>query len=259
MKRFAIICFFVLLATSLSFAQTPSPAKPEAKPEPKVPAGTLPTVDQILDKYVQALGGKEALEKQTSRSSKGTFELPAMGATGTFAGEEKAPNKSLRVIEITGLGKLDGGYDGKVAWSRDPIQGLREMSGAELVMTKIDAEFYQPLKMKELYKKLEVKGKEKVGSADAFVVEATPSEGNPLKLYFDASTGLLIRQDAETETPQGKLPTESLFEDYRVVDGVRLPFVLKMNTPAFGWVIKVEEYKHNVAIDDAKFNKPAAQ
>lgn len=259
MKRFAMSCFFVLSVASLAFAQTQPAPKPEAKPEPKPATAALPSVDQILDKYVQALGGKAALEKQTSRFSKGTFEIPAMGANGTFQSFEKAPNLSATVVEIPGFGAINSVFDGKNGWSKDPMQGVREQTGAELVMVKINSEFHSATKMKDLYKKLEVKGKDKVGAAEVYVVEATPSEGGPVKMSFDAATGLLVRQEMETESPLGKLPTEILIEDYRVVDGVKLPFVLKTNTPAFSSLIKLEEVKHNVAIDDAKFSKPSAQ
>ena len=257
MKRFVMICFFVLLATSLAFAQTPPPTKTETKPEPKPTA--LPSVDQVLDKYVQAIGGKAALEKVNSRTSKGTFEIPAMGANGTFMSYEKAPNLTASTIDIPGFGTVNIVFDGKSGWQKDPMQGLREQTGAELVMVKINSEFYGPLKMKDLYKKVEVKGKDKVGSAEVYIIEATPSEGSPVKLSFDATTGLLVRQEMEQETPQGKMPTEVLLEDYRVVDGVKLPFVVKTSTPAFGFVVKLEEVKHNVTIDDAKFSKPPAQ
>src|SRR5581483_11404835 len=98
-------------------------------------------------------------------------------------------------------------------WQKDPMQGLREQTGAELALVKIQSEFYGPLKMKDLYKKLEVKGKDKVGAAEVYVVEATPPEGSAIKLSFDATTGLLLRQEAETESPQGKMPTETLVED----------------------------------------------
>jgi hypothetical protein len=257
MKRFALICCLTLLAASLAFAQ--EKANEGAKPEAKPAAAALLTVDQILDKYAEAIGGKAAHEKLSSRMSKGTFEMPAMGISGTFVGYEKAPNKMARIIEIGGFGTVDMGFDGKAGWQRDPMQGLRDQTGAELAMAKIEAEFYGAFKMKELFKKLEVKGKEQVGGADAYVVEATPAEGSPVKMYFDAKTGLLVRQDAEAETPQGKMPSETYLEDYRAVDGVKMPFVVKLKTPAMEWTIKLEEIKHNVPVDETKFNKPTGQ
>jgi outer membrane lipoprotein-sorting protein len=259
MKRFAMILCLALCSATLALAQNkPKPDAPKTEAKPAA-APALPTVDQILANYVEGLGGKAALEKHSSRTSKGSFEIPAMGLTGTLQIFEKAPNMSATSIDLAGVGAVNIVFNGKQAWQQDPMTGLREMTGVELATMKIEGEFYGPLKLKELYKTIEVKGKEKVGAAETYLVVATPAEGSPVKLYFDATSGLLVRRESEQESPQGKMPTELLLEDYRVVDGVKLPFVVKTNTPAMAFVIKLEEVKHGVAIDDAKFAKPAGQ
>jgi hypothetical protein len=83
----------------------------------------LPTVDQVLEKYITAAGGREAMEKVTSRVSTGTFEIPDMGLTGPVTISEKAPNKSLTVIELGGMGQVRDGSDGTVAWEEAPGGG----------------------------------------------------------------------------------------------------------------------------------------
>lgn len=218
----------------------------------------LPTADQILDKYVQAMGGKTAIEKQTSRVSKGSFEIPAVGATGTAEIFEKAPNKSAAIINIPGFGVVQEGFDGKTAWAQDPQSGLREKAGAELGAAKLDGEFYKPIKLKQLYPKIVVKGKDKVGDKDVYVVEATPTESSTETWYFDAQSGLLLRLDAEREGPQGKQAIQTFLEDYKDIDGVKLPLSVRQVTPQFTITIKIEDVKSNVPIDDAKFKKPAA-
>ena len=231
----------------------------QAKPPAAMPAQAMPTVDQILDKYVQALGGKAAMEKLTSTASKGTFELPTFGASGSAELWEKAPNKTALKLDIPGFGIVQQGFNGTVAWSQDPQSGLREKTGAELASEKLDAEFYKPLKLKQLYPKISVKGKDKVGEKDAYVLEATPAEGSTETWYFDVTSGLLMRQDIERETPQGKMAIQVFQEDYKDVDGVKIPHTVRQVTPAFTIIIKLDEVKHNVAIDDAKFTKPATQ
>jgi hypothetical protein len=122
---------------------------------------------------------------------------------------------------------------------------------------KRGADFYQELNYKKNYAKMEVKGKEKVGSYETYVIEATPAEGSPEKLYFDVNTGLLVRHDAEAETPQGKQVMETYREDFKVVDGIQIPHTTKQVSPAVTFVIKITEVKNNVEIDSAKFNKPS--
>ncbi|HSB07945.1 MAG TPA: hypothetical protein VLM38_00425 [Blastocatellia bacterium] len=223
------------------------------------PAGAMPTADQIIEKYVEAIGGKAAVEKQTSRVQKGSFELAGIGATGTLEIYEKAPNKSGTVVNVNGFGVIQEGFDGKVGWSQNPQEGLREKAGAELAAAKLDAEFFKPIRLKELYPKLVVKGKDKVGEREVYVVEATPVESSVETFYFDTQTGLILRQDTERESPQGKQAIQSFMENYKEVDGIKLPFTLRTVTPQFTINIKVEEVKHNVPIDDAKFSKPTAQ
>ncbi len=253
MRRSITLIILSLILTGLALAQE--------KSQDSKPAATeaMPAVDQILDKYVKALGGKAAIEKLTSRTAKGTFEIAAMNATGSFEAYAKAPNKSAIIIDIPGFGTIKEGYDGSVAWAMDPMNGLREKKGLELAAAKLDAEFHQDIKLKELYPKMEVKGKEKVGEREVYVIIATPAEGNPEKMYFDAETGLLVRKDMERESPQGQMPVEVYLEDYRELDGVKVPHTLRQNTPMFSMTIKFEEVKHNLSIDDAKFAKPATQ
>ncbi len=242
MKKAILTVFLVLSAITLAFGQDKAP-----------------TVDQIIDKYVQAIGGKAAVEKQTSRVGKGTFEVPAFGANGTIEVYAKAPNKTFSVINIDGFGVVQQGFTGTAGWSSDPQSGMRDLSGSELAAAKLDAEFYRDIKLKELYPKMELKGKEKLASGEAYVLVATPASGSPETLYFDVQSGLLVRQDGKRESPQGALNIQVLFEDYKEVDGVKVPFTIKQNSDAISFVIRLSEIKHNVTIDDAKFNKPSGQ
>jgi hypothetical protein len=220
---------------------------------------TSPTVDQILAKYVQALGGKTAYEKLTSRVTKGTLEAASEGVTADVSVFAKAPDKSLVVVEIPGGGRLQQGCDGTTAWSDNPLGGLREMSGQELLVTRRSAVFHQATKLRELYPKMTLKGTEKVGQQDAYVVEADPGDGSLRRLYFDVSSGLMLRSIIERDTEAGRATFELTLENYRDVDGIKLPFVVRAQLPETSYVIKVSEVKHNVPIEDGKFSKPAAQ
>ena len=250
-----VMMLALVLMTTLAVVAQEKKADPP-KPDPK-PTAATPTVDEILDKYVKAIGGKEALEKVTSRVGKGTFELPAFGASGTIETYAKAPNKTAMTIEIGGFGKVENVFDGTKGWSADPQSGLRELSGVELAMTRRDADLYRSLKLKSQYTKLEVTGKEKVGDSEAYVIVGTPAEGKPEKMYFDVSSGLLIRLDVEAETPQGAMAFQVYLQDYKPVDGVKVPYTLRRESEAFGMLIKYTEIKHNVAVEDTKFNKPS--
>jgi zinc protease len=259
MKRIALTLAFAMLAASTSAAQerpkTDAP-KAEAQKTDAKPAA-LPTVDDVLDKFVKAIGGKEAIEKVTSRSMKGTFDIEAMSISAPLEMFAKAPNKNAMKIDLPNIGVVNRVFDGATGWDSNPMTGLRELSGAELAQMKRGADFYSELNLKKNYTKMEVKGKEKVGPYETYVIEAMSAEGNPEKLYFDVNTGLLVRQDGEFDSPQGKMQIETYVDDYKVVDGVKIAHTMKQVNPQMTWVMKITEVKNNVEIDEAKFSKPS--
>src|SRR5262245_62284971 len=188
MKRIALILAFAVSAGVASAAQdkpkTEAQGKPEAaraeEPKADAKAAALPTVDDILDKYVKAVGGKEAIEKIKSRSMKGAFDLEAFGVTGApVEMSAKAPNKNATKIDVPNFGVVNIIFDGATGWNSDPMNGVRELSGVELAQLKRRSDFYGTLNIKKQYAKMDVKGKEKVGSYETYVIDATPAEGSP--------------------------------------------------------------------------------
>lgn len=220
------------------------------------PKAAVPTVEQILDKYLAALGGRTALLKITSRVATGTIDVPAAGATGTFQLWAKAPNKMVSVIHLEGRGDVRQGCDGKIAWELYPQSDVRELSGQELSTTLRAATFYAPIHIRELYGKLTVKGTIPVDGKDAWLIESDPGDGTFVQMYFDAQSGLLVRRDLESTGLEGHETTESFYSDFREVDGIKLPFVLKQIGENNPYTLTFQEYKDNVPLDDALFARP---
>ena len=215
----------------------------------------LPTLDQVLDKYIAASGGRAALEKITSSQAKGTIDIPDANLSGTIELIQKAPNLASTVVELPGVGRQRDVFDGTTGWTEDPMNGVRDKSGVELAEAKRAAIFGRELKLKTLYQTMTVKGREQVGGRDAIVVEAVPAEGSPVKMSFDAENGLLVKQIGTRQTPQGPLEVTVTFENYRAVDGVQHAFTIRQSTSMFTAVIQLNEIKHNAPIDDAVFKK----
>lgn len=224
-------------------------------------SAAMPSVDAVLGKYVEAIGGKAALWKISSRVSKGTFVISSLaGVIGTVEVYEKAPNLAVSVLTIPGVGTEAEGFNGTTAWVLEPDSGVvHDKSGLELATAKREAEFYEELKLKELYPRMTLKGVEKVRARMAYVIEAVPVAGSPERLYFDTLTGLLIRKDSEEEGDEGKRSIEEYYSDYRAVDGIKLPFTIHQVSSGMDFTVKLTEVKQNVPVDDAKFNKPEEQ
>jgi hypothetical protein len=214
----------------------------------------LPTIDQVLEKYIAGSGGRAALEKVTSFRAQGTITVAEAGVSGTIELQQKAPDKAATTVEIAGTRQREV-FDGSIGWSEDP-SGVREKAGAELAEAKRSATFGRELRMKTIYKTLTVSARDKVGSRAAVVVDAVPADGSATKLFFDAESGVLLKQVGTRLTAQGPLEVEVTYEDYRAVDGVQRPFTIRQATAMFTAVIQITDLKHNVPIDDAVFKKP---
>lgn len=248
MKRILSIVLLGLGLSASALAQAPATEKA---------SGALPTVDKILDNYLKAAGGREAWEKLTSRMSKGSIQIPAMNMNGTVEINEKAPDKSYTVTTFPGFGDIRQGFDGTTGWTSDPQSGLHVMAGQELAEIKRDSQFYMPLKLRQIYPHISLMGKDKVGDRDAWILEVAPAEGSADTLYFDVQSGLLLRQKGERESPQGKAQIQTDLEDYRDVDGIKLPFTIRQTSDAGTFIIQLTEVHHNVPVVDAMFAKPA--
>ncbi|MCS7043304.1 MAG: hypothetical protein N2036_08640 [Bryobacteraceae bacterium] len=215
------------------------------------------SVDELIEKHIAAMGGREAMSKVSSLVMTGSFELPAMGASGTITIYQKAPNKRLAVINIDGFGEIYQGFDGERGFSVSPM-GSIDMSGQMLEDAKRDAVFHPELRLKELYPKIEVKGKGKVNGRDAWIVSMTPEKGNPVTAYFDAETFLMVKNSAVRMTDQGEAEIESEFGEFREVagTGVRAPHLIKQKMPIGEIILRITEIKPNAEIPDSRFAKP---
>ena len=223
-------------------------------PQPKQPE-TLPTTDEILNRYVEAVGGKQAIENIKTR----VFIGSRVGADGVLVPEEvraKAPDKLLITTSYPNL-VFRGGFNGARAWakSNETEQELNEEIASEL---KREAAFYKETKLKELYPNMRVVSKSKVGEKEAYIIEATPAEGgNAVQLFFDVQSGLLIRKYSEAAVTLGRFPTQTDYEDYREVNGVKLPFTIRWSIPGRVWGRKITEVRQNVPLDDSQFQPSA--
>ncbi len=227
----------------------------ELKPEPTAP---LPTADQVLDKYVQAVGGEAAFRKLNARVMKGSH-VTYDGTSFPVETYQAAPDKVVTIMTPKQGVVVMTGYNGTVGWSKNP-RGQRELTGAQLELMKRAADFYADVRPRETFPNLTVARREKIGDREMVVLVSKVSDARTERLYFDAQTGLLTRILAVNHTLLAPIPEQTDFEDYREVDGVKLPFTIRQSfvDPWVGWTRKYSEIKHNVPVEDTRFNPPPA-
>ena len=188
---------------------------------------------------------------------------------GTYAGangeklnyevQMAAPDK-FYINVATPQGTIERGFDGRVGWEKGP-RGINELAGAVLDDLKATFLFYRNLKLKEQFPQTRVSGREKIGDRSTIIVTGRTADKKVERLYFDAESGLLLRRISYTQTMVGVIPYQIDFEDYRDVDGVKLPFTVRVSAVEVGNPVSTRTYseiKLNAPIDDVKFKMPSA-
>ena len=229
-------------------------------------AGWAQTADEVVQKSVTAIGGRDALVKLKSRSMAGTIALstPAGELEGTIEILNAAPDKVRTLIKVDlsslGAGQLtiDQRFNGTAGYVMDSLQGNRDMSGGMLDNMRTNSFPHPFLSYKEMGTTAQLGGKEKVGDRDALVVVFEPTSGSVVRTYIDAETYLPVRTILKVDVPQlgQEIEQATDFSDYRVVDGVKLPFRLKASSQVQSYTITLTTVENNVSIDEALFSKP---
>lgn len=217
-------------------------------------SGALPTVDELLAKYVEAMGGAAAVKAKTSRVIKGTLDVVGRMRGGSFETYAQAPNKLVTITNTQPTGLSTVGFNGRNGWSRTS-SGVRTLKGAELAALQRDANFYGFLTMKDDYAKITLAGKSKIGYREVYVLDLKPTVGAVERVYFDAQTYLPARVNTVAMVLSTSLPVEIYLDDWREVDGVKYAFSLSQRFTGLTLVFNVKEIKHNVEID-AKLFEP---
>lgn len=233
--------------------------RPEA-PRPPAPGGPNaprpPAADQILPKYTEAVGGAEAIQKVTSRIQRGNLIFGGRQVpVEVFA---KAPDKRAAVAHLPNGGENITAYDGQTGWLGTTGQPPRVMTEAQTAAIKLDSDFYFAAHANQILTGLRPGRPEKINDHETYVLTGRIAGQPPVRLYFDQETGLLVRQVRFLETPLGRLPTQIDYDDYRSVDGVKIPFRWTLARPNGLFTIQIDKVEQNVPIDDSKFAPPGA-
>jgi hypothetical protein len=235
---------------------TPKPAHAEAdKDDEAARAAWLPG-NAVLARYLDALGGKAALEKVTTRVEKGNTLL-AGGRGLPIEIYAKAPDLRVSVMR-TPNGDSVTAYNGHEGWLAVPGRPLREMSAQDQHAAHLDAVAMFPMQLAEAVGELKLQPHpENVGDHAATVVWGTTKGWPPVKLYFDPQTGLLLRMLHYIDTAFGLNPIQVDYADYRDVGGVKTPFRWTIARPSGAFTIQIDSVQDNAPIDAARFEKPA--
>jgi outer membrane lipoprotein-sorting protein len=225
-------------------------------------AQTAPAIaGDLVKKALDARGGEARIKSIQAQRVTGTISFgPSLD--GPFFVELKRPGKVHMEVVIQGQTVLRI-YDGHAGWLVNPFaedKSPQPMTGNDLKNIAEESDFDGPLvDYQKKGNKIELLGKDQVDGKPAVKLKLTTSAGDARTYYFDASTFLLLKWEGVRKSEDQEIPVESLFGDYRDVNGLKFPFKVNTDSPGSNRSqnLVIEKIELNAQIDDAHFAKPA--
>lgn len=232
-----------LLAAAALFAALPAAAQ------------EMPAADELIGRYVEAAGGREAILEARSSRTTGTFDLAAAGLAGTVE-VVTSPGRSATTVDIPGLGVIRSGYDGTHGWSLDPMTGARLMSGAELEAVREQANPLAAVRDPSVYPTRETVERTEMGGEPCWKVRLVSVSGRESFDCYHVDSGLIVGAVATQESPMGSNQVTTLLSGYRDFGGMRMPTRMVQDLGAMQQVIEIQNVEFG-GVDDAELVPPA--
>ncbi len=235
------------------------PNRVEVIPDGPVQSVKKISADQILDKYIEAIGGAAQVAKLTSLVGKGMYEgYDTLSAKVPVDIVANAPNR-LTTIVHTQNGDSVSTYDGTNGWiaAADKLMRVLPLTGGDLEGARMDASLSFPARIKQEFQWRTGFPSVSIDDRPVEVIQNAARGANGAKLYFDSESGLLVRQVRFVDTAVGVIPTQVDYSDYRTVAGVKVPFRRVITWTDGRSTIELSQVQPNARIDAAQFAKPA--
>ena len=243
------------LAQEMTPQQVLDATAARAQPAPQRATRPSETVDQVLDKYMQALGGRAALETITSRVMKGTVTQQNLTSYAITIEEKPQARYRFTAEDRTNTTR---GFDGKSGWVQES-GNTSDLAGLQLQRFTRLADLGVPLAFKQRYTNATVVRYGTIDGKDVIVLGARTSPDVSEALSFDRQSGLLLRRSITTRTALGGLPEQVDYSNYTDIDGIKVPFQIRHTGWNFVLTQKFTSVKLNTPIDDVRFQKPGGR
>jgi hypothetical protein len=221
-----------------------------------VNAQDLPDGRAVLERYQEAVGGRDVLARFNSMHAKGEFSMPAQGLVAPVELVSARPNRAAMRVTIAGFGELSNGHTGEVAWSLNPMEGPRLMEGAEKTQAEESARFDSALRLSSIITAAESVERTKLAGRDCLKVRLTWQSGRQTYDCYSEETGLLVGTIGTQQSPMGSVEVLTLMEDYREFEGFRMPTRMTMQIMGLDQVITLREVSFD-SVPDSAFELPA--
>jgi len=252
--RRALAALAVLAFAGPSYAQSTAPAPaPQAAPA----AESLPLAKTVIDRHIEAIGGRKALAALNSIHTVGALTIPANGMTGTIEVFAARPNKMLAKTTIAGIGEISEGFDGTHSWSISPMTGPMLATGEELTQKAFDADFDGPLTLASRYQSIKTLEKTTFDGRPCYKLSLTRKDGGEDIEFYDVASGLKAGGIVSRKSPMGSVTATSTISEYKKFGDVMQPTVLKQSTTGVEIVTTFTTVEYDKVAPET-FDPPAA-
>jgi hypothetical protein len=219
-------------------------------------APALPSARTIIDRHVKEIGGRDAVLAQTSTHATGTVSLPAAGLTGKLEAFHAKPNKFLQRMTLPGIGEIEEGFDGTVAWSISPLTGPTLLDGRQLEQRKFDADFFEDLKSSERYASMTTVEKTTFEGRPVFKIQLVKKGGGEDIEFYDTETGLKAGAITTRDSPMGPMQGTTAWSDYKKFGLLLQPVTTKVSVMSTEMIMAITGVEYG-KVDPSVFALPA--
>ena len=255
-RALAAVCVatFAVPAYAQTAAQAPVP-KVEQK---AADTAALPSARSIIDRHIEAIGGRQALAGHKSSRLRGSMSMPANGMTGKLEIMAARPNKTILRLSIEGVGDIEEAFDGTRGWSVSPMTGPMLTTGAELEERKFDADFDGGLRDDSRFEYMKTVEKTTFEGRPVYKIALKRKGGTNEDIeYYDVETGLKAGSQATRNSPMGAVSVTSIQSDYKKFGDLMQPTVLKQKVMGIEQIMTFTTIEYDV-VEPAAFEMPPA-
>jgi hypothetical protein len=244
------------LALASALAAAPAVHAGQAPAAKTEKAAALPSARSIVDRHVQAIGGRKAILAHTSLHATGTMTVAGSGITGVLHVYGAKPNKSLVKIGLGGIGELLEGFDGTTGWTLNPVTGPMLAQGKELEEKKFDADFYSDLRESGRYVSMKTVEKTTFEGRPCYKLSLVRTSGDEDFDYYDVETGLKAGASGTRESPMGPLSVTQAHSDYKKFGDLLMPTTMKQTAMGVQQVLTITAVEFD-NVPPSTFEPPA--
>jgi hypothetical protein len=250
---FALALPCVFLPAPTAWAQATAAQAPATQQTPAEAA--LPAAQIIIDRHIEASGGRKALQAHSSVNAKGSVTVPTAGITGSVEINAARPNKTVAKMTLAGLGEIAEGFDGTTAWTVSPVTGPMVATGDELAQKAFDADFDRTLGIATKYESIKTAEKTTFEGRPVYRVELTKKGGRTDIEFYDVGTGLKAGSMVERTNPMGTISMTTTMTDYKKFGDLLQPTVIKQTAAGAQVVMTFTSFEYD-KVDPAVFELP---